>query len=352
MFFPTDFIALTEHLGTVLILSYLCNYYLIVKCCYVCQNKNNNKIYRAREMMFGWRDQFDYFECGECGTIQIVEAPELSRFYPPDYYSFGQLSESRPEKLESRIVKKMVADYYGNRRNLIGKFFSQRRRETRGLFPFLFEPVNLGITTCSRILDFGSGNGEFLLDLRWYGFEDLTGVDAFIEKDIVYSKSVRVLKRELKEIELFFDLITAHHSIEHLPNPRVVLREFYRLLRHGKYALIRLPVAAYAWRHYKTDWVQLDAPRHLFLFTERAFRRLAEEAGFTVEKVVYDSTAFQFLGSELYQKDIPLSDKTAFNGNIEESIFTFEQLIKWEKQAAKLNEQQDGDQACFYLRKN
>ncbi len=302
-------------------------------------------------MMFGWRDEFDYLECAACGTLQIVEIPELSRFYPPDYYSFGRLSEMRPEQLKSRIVRKLVADYFGSRR-AFGKIFSNRRDWTRGLFPRLFEPVNLHITTRSRILDFGSGNGLFLLDLRWFGFQDLTGVDAFIEKDLIYSENVRVLKRNLPDIEPAFDLITAHHSIEHLTDPKVVLREFHRLLRRGKFAVIRIPVVAHAWRHYGANWVQLDAPRHIFLFTEHSFRRLAETAGFTVEKVVYDSTAFQFLGSELYLKDIPLSDKTAFNGDINNSIFPPAQFAEWESRAAALNHKQDGDQACFYLRKN
>lgn len=303
-------------------------------------------------MMFGWREEFDYLECAECGTLQIVETPELARFYPPDYYAFETLAETRPETFKTRIVTKFIADYFGRRANALGKFFSQKHQWKRGLLPALFEPVDLEINVRSRILDFGSGNGNFLLDLRWFGFEDLTGVDAFIGQDIVYSENVRVLKRELEEIEPSFDLITAHHSIEHLTDPRVVLREFYRLLRHGKFALVRIPLVAYSWQHYGTNWVQLDAPRHLFLFTERAFRRLAEEVGFTVEKVVYDSTAFQFLGSELYSRDIPLSDRTAFDGDINKSIFPPAKFAEWDSRAAALNEKQDGDQACFYLRKN
>jgi hypothetical protein len=107
----------------------------------------------------------------------------------------------------------------------------------------------------------------------------------------------------------------------------------------------------FAWEKYGVNWVQLDPPRHIFLYTERAFRDLAERAGFIVERVVYDSETFQFFGSEQYIKDIPLTDPRSYRGVISESIFTQSQIDEWEALAAKLNAEGRGDQACFYLTK-
>jgi hypothetical protein len=45
--------------------------------------------------------------------------------------------------------------------------------------------------------------------------------------------------------------------------------------------------------------VQLDCPRHLAIHTSRSMEQAAGLAGLTIAKTVYDSSAFQFWGSEL-----------------------------------------------------
>src|SRR5690606_716207 len=150
------------------------------------------------------------------------------------------------------------------------------------------------------------GAGRLLQSLNYFGFRDLTGADAFIERDIEYPSGVKVFKKPLSELTGPFDLIMLHHSFEHLPEPRDELAEIKRVRAPGGTCLIRIPVAAQAWKEYGTDWVQMDPPRHLFLYTEKAMRRLAEDTGFDVSDVTYDSTGFQFWGSEQYRRDIPL----------------------------------------------
>lgn len=323
-----------------------------MKACRICENSENNKIHRAREMMYGTREEFDYLECGGCGTLQIVEIPaDLERYYPQNYYSFNRLQEEFPTNLKSRLAARFAANYAGSRRNLLGKHFFETRQWLKKHFPPWLLTINLGINVNSKILDFGSGAGANLLKLRYLGFQNLLGADAFIKEDIIYSKNVRVLKRRLQDLEAGFDFIMMHHTFEHLPNPQETLRETQRLLRRGKYVLVRIPLISFAWQKYGVNWVQLDAPRHLFLYTEQSFSRMAEQAGFEVAKVVYDSEAFQFWASEQYAQDISMNDERAYRGDIQASIFTAEQLADFERQAQSLNERGQGDQACFYLRK-
>src|ERR1700685_4189139 len=53
---------------------------------------------RAREMMLGTRDEFDYLECSHCGALSLMTPPEdFTRYYPADYYSFAP-----PEKSAAR----------------------------------------------------------------------------------------------------------------------------------------------------------------------------------------------------------------------------------------------------------
>jgi SAM-dependent methyltransferase len=321
--------------------------------CRICENTENNRIHEAREMMFGLRDRFDYVECGECGTIQIKEIPELAPYYPKNYFSLESGAQIEfAKKLKRRLAARFAGDYFVNKRNFIGKYIAEKKSWIKGQFPAALRDFPLGINFQSKILDFGCGTGKPLQVLYQFGFRNLTGADAFIDADIFYPNGVKIYKKRLDELEPFYDLITLNHSFEHLPNPLESLREIGRLLAKDKFALIRIPVAGFAWEKYGTNWVQLDAPRHLYLYTEKSFRFLAGKAGFTVEKVIYDSTAFQFWGSEQYQRDIPLSDERTFKDDISKSIFTQEEMDAWESEAEKLNAQNKGDQACFYLRMN
>ena len=59
-----------------------------------------------------------------------------------------------------------------------------------------------------------------------------------------------------------------HHSFEHLPDPIETLERVYRLMPSGGNCLIRIPlVSSEAWKKYGPHWVQLDAPRHFFLYS-------------------------------------------------------------------------------------
>lgn len=77
--------------------------------------------------------------------------------------------------------------------------------------------------------------------------------------------------------------------------------------------------------------------------------RLAKETGFRIIRVAYDSSEFQFWGSEQYLKDIPLSDPRSYPRNPDASIFSKEQIQTFTEDALRLNSQERGDQAAFVL---
>jgi hypothetical protein len=71
-----------------------------------------------------------------------------------------------------------------------------------------------------------------------------------------------------------------------------------------------------------------------------------------MEDLEFDSTEFQFLGSELYLRDIPLKNGNRYFENHRGPIFAKEQIEAFKEKAIELNKKNDGDQACFYLYKN
>jgi SAM-dependent methyltransferase len=303
--------------------------------------------------MFGTRDEFDYVECGECGTVQIAQIPtDLGKYYPDNYFSFESAENT---DLGATFGRRLGARFAGTHlltgKSDIGKFVLTRKPWMADHFPpSLSEPL-LDLSFNSRILDVGCGNGRLLQALHYFGFTNLRGADAFIEKDVAYSTGVNIYKRTLDQLDPSYDLIMLHHAFEHFVDPLDSFHHLNRLLEVGRFCLVRLPVVNYTWEKYGVDWVQLDAPRHLFLFSEKSLCQVAESAGFKTEKVVYDSGSFQFWASEQYLRDIPLTDPRSYQMDPANSMFSNEQIANWEAEAAKLNLAGRGDQAAFYFRK-
>jgi SAM-dependent methyltransferase len=212
--------------------------------------------------------------------------------------------------------------------------------------------AHLGASPASRIADVGCGGGRLLRELHRLGFRDLTGVDPNIPADIMVDDRLRVRKQFLEELPGKFDVIMFHHSLEHIPDQLGVLEAAHTKLADGGACLIRIPlVSSHAWHTYGTSWVQLDAPRHLFLHSEQSMRLLAERVGFQVEKVVYDSNEFQFWGSEVLRQGDALVDPATGQLTAASTAMVRRNAKQWRREAAALNARGEGDQAAFILRK-
>ena len=79
--------------------------------CKICNNTQGHQLVFAREMMFGFRDEFLYFKCPVCGCLQIADIPKnLSKYYPENYYSFQQ-STTTNGKIKKEIKIALVNAY-------------------------------------------------------------------------------------------------------------------------------------------------------------------------------------------------------------------------------------------------
>lgn len=320
----------------------------VMQKCRVCTNTFQNRSYIVLEMMFGTRDEFEYFECSKCGCLQISQLPtNMDEYYPTNYYSYTDLNVQRVNVFKHLMKRQRMLHQLGERSllgELITKFFGES-----------FLPVwmlKAGLKLDSKILDVGCGSGQLLIDLREQGFLNLTGVDPFINKDIHYKNGVIIFKKELSELSDNFDFIMLHHSFEHVVDPIGFFKYLFNKVRLDGLILIRIPtVSSYAWKKYRTNWVQLDAPRHLYLHSIRSMEYLAQKSGFKIENIEFDSNEFQFWGSEQYSRDIPLNDIHSYSEGLDQSTFTQEDIEGFAREAESLNKSHKGDQACFYLRK-
>lgn len=312
--------------------------------CRVCGGPGGEQ-FDVREMMYGTRQRFTYFECSLCHCLQIAEEPvDLAAHYPPNYYSFSRpkLRSAVKRAVRSRRLKNML-----EKRGIFWTWINQRFPQQPAWLSWA-RKARIGVN--SRILDVGCGAGQLLVNMSNWGFRRLTGVEPYIEGDITYSKDLKILKRPVEQLEGEFDFIMFHHSFEHIGDPHSALRSAVRRLATDGRVLIRIPIVdSEAWRIYGVDWVQLDAPRHLFLHTRKSMQVLSDRAGLTIDEVTCDSWEFQFWGSELYRRDIPLHDPNTGLAVRPDTIFGKEELLDFAERARRLNEQGRGDQACFFL---
>jgi 2-polyprenyl-3-methyl-5-hydroxy-6-metoxy-1,4-benzoquinol methylase len=317
--------------------------------CRICSNKINNQQYEAREMMYGFRDTHRYFQCSLCGCLQINEFPsDIQKYYDATYYSYQPMPQEQKSKIKHFFIN-LRDEYALFKRGLIGKMLYSKYPTTQ--FQFL-QPSGSKPTIDSRILDVGCGAGQLLQLLRALGFNQLFGIDPYIDNDIDYKNGVTIKKQTIQEVRGDYDVIMFHHSFEHVPDPIAVLNSAFTILTADGYCVIRIPIASsHAWKQYGVHWVQLDAPRHFFLHSVESMEIVAEKVGFKLSQIIYDSTAFQFWGSEQYENNIPLKDERSYAINPQNSIFSEKDILVFAKRADELNANREGDQAIFYLRK-
>lgn len=310
--------------------------------CKICGNSESNKTHAAREMMLGLRDEFTYSECSRCGCLQLVDVPaDMGRYYPKDYYSYAN------KRSLGSFLRNQRAAYVRNGMNPIG-----------ALMAYLYGPdaafnsiTRLNLSKNSSVLDIGCGSGGLLLSLKRAGFSKLTGADPFLPNDIE-TNGVRLFRKPLNEVEGEFDVVMLQHAFEHVAEPQLVLKQLNKILKPNGVVILRMPVGdTYAWKHYGVNWHQLDAPRHLFIHTSKSMAIVAGGAGLSISEVVYDSNLMQFIVSEQYARNISQADKRSYTSNPFRSIFSLREIKMFRQRARQLNEQNDGDSACFYLRR-
>lgn len=317
-----------------------------MKACRVCLAEGDHPTYIIEDMMVQLGKTFAYFECGECGCLQIETIPDdLSPFYDLDYHG-------RATEVAVSGVRKILLTARNNYAAGLSSGFLGRMLLALHPIPQLGILRKVVSSRATKILDVGCGSGNLLRTLSVLGFSDLHGIDAFSIDKVGLVDGVQYYDGTLDSIQGSWDLIMFHHSLEHMADQEAMMRAAWTRLNYDGRVIVRIPLSSsHAWRTYKENWVQIDAPRHFYLHTVSSFELLAGSTGFRVEKVIYDSSEFQFWGSEQYKSGVGFRSDRSYIRGIRNSIFDKSDIVKFKKMARKLNESGEGDQAAFVLSK-
>ncbi len=316
--------------------------------CRICGNTKHNSVYTLTERHFGFNNTFKYIHCSVCRCLQIADYPDnISKYYPPDYNAFDQPKASDKNQLISALIKLKTLHVLSEKPNPIGWFFEKI------LGPgFVDRLQRAEVNINDSILDVGTGSGHRLHWLQEKGFTDLTGTDIFIENDIFYKNGVKVIKQDLADVDGQYDFVMLNHSLEHMPNQHEVLKNIHRVLKPGRFALIRIPIfSQYMWDTYGDYWIGLEPPRHYYMHTPDSINRLAEQSDLKLTEIVFESSEYQLIGSEQYKEGISRVAPNSYFKNRAKSKFTPKEVKQFKEQAKELDKKSEGFSACFYLQK-
>jgi SAM-dependent methyltransferase len=315
--------------------------------CQICNNAQDNKIHRVKEMMLGTGHSYEYLECAECHCLQLLNTPESpEESYPEAYYSFAIRNESTTRgfnRLLSDMKTRASVSNVNTLSNRLSRFWLGEQDDYALL-------RRLSMHKNTRFIDVGTGSGKFLIPLYLAGYTNCLGIDRFIEGDIEYPFGLKIKKATVFDLQGEYDLVFYNHSFEHIPEQRAELLRVGDILARSGICVISVPVfPSLAWDIYGVNWYQIDAPRHFFLHSTQSMAFLAESAGFKVSSVYYNSTYAQFAISKIYKKGIALKDR----GKHKESFLLRKvNKLKYSRWAREQNDKGYGDQAVFFLVRN
>ncbi len=140
-----------------------------------------------------------------------------------------------------------------------------------------------------RLLDVGCSYGGFLRAAREASGCATSGIDydegsiaQAMDRDVTEYRTGELLSADYREGA--FTVITFYESLEHHAEPVATLARARELLEPGGVCVVEVPNFGGFWRRvWRTFWMPLLVPQHLFHFTPATLRRALETAGLRVE---------------------------------------------------------------------
>lgn len=141
-----------------------------------------------------------------------------------------------------------------------------------------------------RILDYGAGVGNLSRRLlSMHRFDRLYAADILEEPEGL--EGVTWLQEDLNNavqgFDSYFDVVVAAEVIEHLENPRFMVRDLFRLCRSGGYLIITTPnneslraLISLVVRGHYVAFNDACYPAHISALLRKDLTRIFQEAGF------------------------------------------------------------------------
>jgi len=225
--------------------------------CPICKNKDLQNFTRCIDYTVS-HETFELKLCKNCTLVITTPRPDtnkLSEYYQSEEY----ISHSGKSSGGIGFIYKIARGFSLNWKKAI---ILNHKKE-------------------GSILDFGCGTGEFLNTMRNCGW-DITGVEpsdhARTKAEIL---TIQKINHSLEGIpDKKFDVITAWHVVEHVPDLLETTRKLKSLVKKDGIIFITVPnYQSPDGNFYKEGWAGFDVPRHLWHFSKKSMSALLQFTG-------------------------------------------------------------------------
>ena len=237
--------------------------------CPICNSVHFSLLISTMDFSSVKNEKFSYAQCSDCGVYFLFNRPtedEIGNYYDRDYQPYVSWYNFLTEKFISYRTKKEVR---------------------------LFGKLNKG---AKKLLDVGCSWGKYIKDMHDYGGFSVIGVEFNKKMCSVGQNKLGLDIRhgnliEQKFDDNSFDIIVLSHVIEHLYNPKEVIKEIYRILSLNGLVFIKTPnINTFERRIFAKYWFPFEAPRHTVLFNKKNLCLLLSRNSFVIRKVIYEKT--------------------------------------------------------------
>lgn len=231
------------------------------------------------DRLFGSPGLWDFRQCRnpQCRFVWLDPRPtksQLDEAYA-NYYTHTQVGQmNRRQRVRAYIMRTILCAY-----NLMlsGTSTARAVHEAKRLY--------LGEVKPGRLLEIGCGDGRAMLRMKKLGWQvEGQEIDLNAARVAAENTGLPVHYGELERLEIpkeTYDAIVMIHVIEHVQDPVGLLKTCNRLLRSGGTLIVVTPnVESLGHRQFGRNWRDIDAPRHLQIFSRITLTQVAVEAGF------------------------------------------------------------------------
>lgn len=210
--------------------------------CRLCDGPTREKF---RKTVLG-RHDVGYHECERCGSLQTDEPTWLDEAYDAAFRGSDTGAVLRAQMLQVAI-------------------------------PVIARA--LGIPRDAKVLDFGAGDGLLVRMLRDMGM-DAYHADKYIQNEYAAPFDFNPEHR--------YQIVTAFEVYEHLPHPKLDIEEIFSLEPEAHILTTQL----YRGQGEDWDYLSVHAGRHVFFWSPRAMRMVADTRGYRVSMYPNQITIF------------------------------------------------------------
>ncbi len=305
--------------------------------CFVCGQVGETLYERISDLLFNAPGTWRLVHCPKCGLAWVNMRPmvnEIEKLYNRYYTHEIDPHPSVSSPLWKKIKLTLLSNSFGYN-NIVDGVSLRWLGRVLIFVPLLNNIVGTEIMFLDgrkkgRLLDVGCGNGKFLRLMKDLGW-DVTGIEpdskaADIAREQVGGNVIVSTLEKAYFPDQSFDAITMSHVIEHVHNPRSLIKECYRILKsNGKIVIITPNVESLGHRIFKDYWVSLEPPRHLQLFSLKSLEKLLLISNFNL--LLYCTSSFLAPMTWIISKS--LRNKKEFSGKMITRMDRINSLVFW-----------------------